>query len=305
MNILSGKEEVQKFVFGNLFGHVSRVDCPPTLNVQRAFRDHLASQLRAKLMADELAEKWRLNLLQLIERQLVENWDGLGVPRPMALLNDEETLVTWTHPKFSELSGLDPLRNEFFAIMDWLNGLSSQEFLIPCVCLLALIGADPIFVTEGSGDGGVDCIGKIERGPLRSLCLFVQAKTSSSRITRDRLLMEYGKYQMLPHLDRYKLYRENLGLNSSSDGASLMYMLVSNNEFDAPARSVASNLGVLLRSRTQLAYWLWACTSREVLEKLIENLRQFARPGGSFTNLAPRIKSHLGIQGSNWRLPIA
>ena len=293
MGALSGKEEIQQFIFGNLFDQLYKHDCPKTLNIQRAFRDHLASRSRAKLMADELAEKWGQNLLIYLETLLGDNWDGLGIPRPLALLEDGNTVITWKHAKFTQLSGLDSLRPEFFAIADWLDGLTPQDFLIPSVCLLAMIGADPIYVTEGSGDGGVDCIGKIKTGPLRSLCLFIQAKTSSSTISREMVFIEYGKYQMLPYLERYQIYREKLGIDGSSDGVSSAYMIVSNNEFRDSARAAASSLGVFLRSRKQLAYWLSDGISKKQLEKMQEELGQFVRPGGSFTNLAPRVKGYL------------
>ena len=291
---VSGKEKINGFIFNELFNSVCKVDCPHTVNVQRAFRDHLSLSSTVRPQADELAEKWRPNLLDQIERVLVEHWGNLGVPQPLYFLDDRSTLVTWRHPKFTELSGLDPPTSGFFSIFDWLNRLSSQEFLVPCVCLLALLGADPIFITEGSGDGGIDCIGRIKDGPFRSGCLFIQAKTSSTTITRDTILTEYSKYLILPRLEKYRIYCENLGVESSSDGAAFTYLIVSNNEFNGPARKAASHLGVLLRSRSQLAYWLSTRLSLSELDEILKNLRVFTQRGESFINLSPRIKSQIG-----------
>ena len=248
----------------------------------------------ADYSADELAEKWRHNLLDQVEHTLTTRWDSLGIPRPIAFLEESnDTLVTWTHPKFSELSGFDPLTENYFAIVEWLCALNPEEFLIPCACLLALLGAEFIFITEGSGDKGIDCIGRIDHGLFRSLCFFVQAKKSNSIIAREVVLIEFGKYQMLPCTDRYKTYLEKLKIGNSSDGMAIIYMIATNNEFHPSARIVASSLGILLRSRTQLAHMLSSYASLQRFKDILDDLRGFVRPSGSFTNLAPRIKSHL------------
>ena len=299
MGSVSGRAKINEFIFDKLFDSVCKVDCPQTVNVQRAFRDHLSLLPTLKPQADELAEKWRPNLLEQIERVLVEHWANLGVPRPLSFLDDRDTLVTWRHPKFAELSGLEPPTNEFFSIFQWLGRLSSQQFLVPCVCLLAFLGADPIFITEGSGDGGVDCIGRIKDGPFRSGCLFVQAKTSSTTIKREIILTEYSKYLILPRLEKYKIYCENLGVKNSSDGAAFAYLIISNSEFNGPARKAASHLGVLLRSRSQLAYWLSARFSLPELDEILNNLAAFTRRGESFVNLAPLIKSQTTVWREN------
>lgn len=161
------------------------------------------------------------------------------------------------------------------------------------MCLLFIfLGAGIIFITEGSGDGGVDCLGRIDQGPLRSLCIIIQAKTSNSRISRDLIFIEYGKYQMLPTTEKYKQYIENLNKESSSDGMAFTYLLVSNNEFIPQARKVASNLGILLRSRTQLSHLLASFSDLNTLQRILDDLIHLARPSASFTNIAPRIKRY-------------
>ena len=51
--------------------------------------------------------------------------------------------------------------------------------------------------------------------------------------------------------------------------------MVANNEFLPPgARSVASTLGIILRSRKQLAYWLSTKTSLAELQKLLKELHE-------------------------------
>ena len=299
MSTIKGSREISSYLYDFLFLEILNQKCPRTLNIQRTFRDHIARKESLKDSADELSERWHQNLLYRIEQNLSEAWDGLGVPRPIALLdNDNTTLVTWSHPKYSTLTGLGPLPEEFIAIVNWLKNLNAQEFLIPCSCLLSLIGAEHIYITEGTGDGGIDCIGKIENGPLRSLCLFVQAKTSSSRVKRETLLTEYGKFKTLPSLDPYQRYLEKLEIQNSFDGMGISFLIVSNNEFFPGARSAASTLGIILRSRKQLAYWLSTKASLAELQKLLKELREYTQPGRRSINLAPRIHTYLKVQRS-------
>ena len=300
MSTRKGSEEIRSYLYDFLFLEILNQKCPRTLNIQRTFRNHLARKESLKNSADELSEKWHQTLLDRIEYNLSEGWDGLGVPRPIALLdNDNTTLVTWSHPKYSTLTGLGPLPDEFIAIVNWLQNLDAREFLIPCSCLLSLIGAEHIYITEGKGDGGIDCIGKIENGPLRSLCLFVQAKTSNSSIKREILLTEYGKFKMLPFLDQYQQYLEKLEVKNAFDGMGIAFLVVSNNEFLPPARSAASTLGIILRSRKQLAYWLSTKASLSELEKLLQELHKYVQSGGASINLAPHIQKYLKVE-RNW-----
>ncbi len=299
MSAIKGSKEIRSYLYDFLFLEILNQKCPRTLNIQRTFRDHLARKESLKDFADELSERWHQNLLYRIEQNLSESWDGLGVPRPIALLdNDNTTLVTWSHPKYSTLTGLGPLPDEFIATVNWLKNLNAQEFLIPCSCLLSLIGAEHIYITEGTGDGGIDCIGKIENGPLRSLCLFVQAKTSKSGVRRETLLTEYGKFKTLPSLDPYQQYLEKLEIQNSFDGMNISFLIVSNNEFFRTARSTASTLGIILRSRIQLAYWLSTKASLAELQKLLKELRKYIQSGHRSINLAPRIHKYLKVQKS-------
>ena len=288
-------KEVNAFVFENLFKKISKKNCPRSINLQRLFVKYLREFKRRRNTADELAEKWRLNLERQIEQTLSQYWDTLGIPRPIAFSDNNDTLITWTHPRFIELSGIDPPTKDYFSIVGWLESLTSKEFLFPCAYLLALLGAERIYITEGPRDEGIDCIGRINDGFLRSICFFVQAKTSNSMVSRDVVLMEYGKYKMLPISSRYNNYLNDLKITNSSDGMAIVYLIATNNEFRPSARSVASNLGILLRSKSQLAYML---SSKGTPQKFInlQNHLQNLPPSDGLFNLAPLIKSHLGVE---------
>jgi len=128
---------------------------------------------------------------------------------------------------------------------------------VPCVLYLRTIGATRIFVTDGPNDEGVDIIALVGRGGLQSTALFCQVKTlTTGSISRSNLLAEYGKFLALPHTKKYHHYRDALGLDRSIDGTSYCYAFITNQGFAIPARRIAASLGVLLRSRIQIAHWL-------------------------------------------------
>ena len=64
-----------------------------------------------------------------------------------------------------------------------------------------MLGFRKIFICDSRGDEGVDLLGLLQDGGLRSLIAVVQAKTSSEPIGRGLVLSEYGKYMMLPHTE--------------------------------------------------------------------------------------------------------
>ena len=138
----------------------------------------------------------------------------------------------------------------------WLGTLTPRGFLLPCVLFLKTLGASRVFVTDGPNDEGVDIIGRIGEGALQSTTLFCQVKTQNAHVGREQLLTEYGKYLALPHTKKYQRYREALGLDQSVDGSSYLYVFMTNQGFAIPSRQIARSLGILLRSRIQIAHWL-------------------------------------------------
>lgn len=170
-----------------------------------------------------------------------------------------------------------------------MGGLSSRGFLFPCIAVLKALGAEKIFITDGPRDQGIDIIARLEGGPLQSVALFVQVKTTKSVISRDTLLMEYAKYLALPHTKKYQLYRKALGLDSSVDGAAYCYMVMTNQGFARSSREIAAHLGILLRSRIQIAYWLVQKTTLDSL-RAIESELGTDLPADLGRNLAPLFK---------------
>lgn len=236
------------------------------INIQQVLETALISGGSSPLESAELAEQWKERLKKEIEKQLQE-WDDLGLPRPLLSTNNPLTLITYKHDKYVEKSKLK-LPDDFSEVLDFINSLNPTEFLIVPLCLLAIANCNPIIITDATNDGGVDCIGKIDLGPTRCLCIFIQAKTSISEISKDILHTEESKFRDLQTKALFADYLAALGKTKPIDGRAICYAITANNEFQMPARDYALRINVLLRSRRQVAYWLSQYFGISNLEKM-------------------------------------
>ena len=272
--IIGGRVAVSRFIYGDLIPDLLSAGSPGIVNLQRRFSAYLRKSGQSALAAEENAEKWFETLRIRLEAELL-SWVRRGLPRPASLGADQRTLVTWQHPDYEVLTGLPTLGSAFVEILHWLRQLDSRQFLIPSAVFLAHLGASRIYITDSSGDEGIDLVGTIETGPLKSAGLFVQAKTTSRRggVTRDSVLLEYAKYVSLPHTEKYRQYIRTLGIDSTIDGSTMIYAITANTRFNNPAREVAARLGILLRSDIQLArYVQLKYGTIESVEKMHERL---------------------------------
>ena len=252
-----GKDDITGYVYGTLMPTILSRTAPSVINMLDQFSGYLVTKRGSALTARENAERWFPGVRSEVIKEL-GTWDKRGIPRPASIMEDDRTLVTWRHRNYEGLSGYVSLGDNFFEILEWIRGLNSREFLIPNVIFLAHLGAERIFVTEGKGDEGVDVIGTIESGPLKSTGVFVQAKTSSraSGVGRDTVLLEYAKYVSLPHTDKFRQYMRALEIEATLDGSASIYAITANNRFSPGARNVAARLGILLRSDLQVARYV-------------------------------------------------
>lgn len=269
--VVKTKELLNNYLFFCLLPEVTNLKCPTKLNVRIHFKDYLCKQGIEPQASEELSLSQLHYLLDKIINHL-DDWIRSGVPYPFWQSEEQDELfITWRHSKYEELTGYCPITEKFISILQWLERLSSREFLIACAVYLKILGATKIFITDGPHDGGIDLIGKIEQSPFNSLIFFIQAKTGTL-ITRDAVLMEYGKYLSLPHEKIYQQYREVLGVDRSVDGASYCYSIFGNCSFNPPAKGISSKLGILLRSKIQIAHFLSKIYEAEALEKIKQNL---------------------------------
>jgi hypothetical protein len=229
-------------------------------------------------------------LQQELEEQLTQ-WDLLGSPRPLVQASSPSTFITFRHRNYQSAAGIQGIPIEFPNVYDFVTSLAPREFLLVPACLLQLADCNPIIITDGSGDGGVDCMGQITAGSIRSLCIFVQARTSSTDITKEAVQLEYAKFRDLQRTGQFTEYLAALGKGNSADGRAACYAMMGSAEFKEPAREYARREGILLRSRRQIAFWLSQSFTLDSLLQLREELgatlgRDLSR------NLAPLIASY-------------
>jgi hypothetical protein len=260
------------------------------VNLQRLLRERLQQEGFSPLRATELAEDWLQRLEQELEQKLRE-WDLLGIPRPLVQASSASTFLTFLHRNYQSVVGMQGISTEFPQVYDFVASLTPREFLLVPACLLQLADCNPIIITDGSGDGGVDCMGQVTAGSIRSLCIFVQARTSSTDITKEAVQLEYAKFRDLQRTGQFTEYLAALGKGNSADGRAACYAMMGSAEFKEPAREYARREGILLRSRRQIAFWLSQSFTLDSLLQLREELgatlgRDLSR------NLAPLIASY-------------
>ena len=254
----SVNQAVSTFIHEELIEAVLVADPPLMLNISSRFVDFLVAADFNKLVAEEEAEK-RIGFVRQRLGQALDNWVGIGLPAPVGYTDNPDTVLTWKHSHYFRITGGKPLSPQFVRIYDWLTGLGPREFLLPCAVFLKIIGCDPIFVTDGPHDEGVDCIGKVADGPTRSILVFAQCKTitDTNRLVRkNTVTAEYAKYVNLPNTPKHKRYLHALRLKKCRDGSSSVYVFLANGEFDKHAEAPARDLGILLRSARQLSHFL-------------------------------------------------
>ena len=292
----STKAAVNQFVFDEIIKTSLLTQPPETLNLSRQFATFLAQNNFHRLRAEEEAEK-QIFLLRRRLDEALDEWKALGLPPPLGYSENGDVLLTWRHQKYAAITGRDPLSPNFVVVFDWLSGLNARQYLLPSVLFLKLMGCDPIFVTDGPHDEGIDCIGRIAEGPLRSVLVFVQVKTQQAaqrHISKDSLFQEYGKYATLPKTEKYREYLRALNFDEIRDGSSAVYLMISNVEFGRGSQEVARNLGIILRSKRQIAHFLSVHTTFEKLQAA--EGQGLIPPGPDLgTSLARRLDPFLSI----------
>jgi hypothetical protein len=246
--------DIDLFSRHQLWTQIVCASAPQKINALLGFETFLVAQGYPKIISFEYATR---NLNLVIEKiiDVCNEWDALGVPRPAELVHNSN-LVTWAHPKFLDISGRNPLPADFIIIWQVVVKSLERDFLFWSAAFLYDTGCDRIFITDTSGDGGVDVLGVIGEGALRGLALLMQSKTAQSEVGRDSLLCDYSKYLLLRHSDRWRDYKSAMNVDKSLDGLGVLYVFASNQEFKPNIRDSARDLPVVLRSGRQLAHRL-------------------------------------------------
>lgn len=288
---ISHKEIINEFIFSHLIPVITSNFCPKVLNLQSYIKEYLNSSLSDEILREELALKLMPDLIRRLNLRL-QVWSRLGIPYPFwPKEDDEKCLITWQHHKYEELTGFAPVQKNYIEVMGWVSDLNSKEFLVACCVYLKAIGATKIFITDGSGDCGIDVIAKVEGSAFNSFVFFVQSKTVQNKtatISRDTVLKEYGKYLSLRHEEIYQRYRRALELDNSDDGVSYCYTILANCDFHNSAKEISARIGALLRCKIQLSYFISQHFNATQLNEIKNNLKNNLRPDLTY-NIADKI----------------
>ncbi len=243
------------FLNSSLVPRVISPSAPGTLNLFEAFIAHLEEDAGwGPIRSTEFVTEHFSQLCDVIERHFGD-WDAQGVPRPIAQTDQEHVFVAWPHDQFQRYSGLsESIDSNFCEVFELIRGLNGRPFLVICALWLKCMNFRTIYISDSRGDQGVDLLGLLEQGGLRSLIAVVQAKTSNDAITGGIVIREYGKYKSLIHTPKYMEYRRALHVDGSIQGGTWAYLIMANREFNGAARVVARQLGILLRSVHQISF---------------------------------------------------
>ena len=247
--------EVSDFSFNRLWDSVVVASVAERLNARTEFANYLKIKGHASIAAEEIAE---MSIGVVIEKVLkvCDEWEALGIPRPLHITDQSGTIITWKHPKYLTISGRQPLPEHFCEVWQWVKNCQERAFLFCCAAYLFELGCSRIFVTDTRGDGGLDLIGIHEQPPLRGVCFLMQAKTAAGKIAKESLFGEYTKFLLLRHHKKWDEYQKALGIDKAADGVGLVYIFTSNQEFDPAVIQAARDLPIMLRSGKQIAHCL-------------------------------------------------
>ena len=275
------RQTLNAFIYDRLAPLIISPSSPTAINLQNEFSHHLEEHERLTgFLCDEMASKHYNQISDRVESYLKDSWDHLGIPRPLVRGESDPVFVSWRHTGFLRYSGLPHAIDENFCdIFDYVRTSDPERFLLVCALWLKIAGFQRIYICDSRGDEGADLLGIIEGGPLRSVAVVVQAKTSNRPISRGDVLREFGKYRLLPHTNRFAEYRDALDLRERRDGLSWVYIIIANTNFDWRATHDSSMLGVLLRSIPQVAYHLAShCSRRELVDEIERLFPSLKRP---------------------------
>ena len=263
--------DIKNFILSSLLPCVLSPNAPVVVNVRNEFTRYLRAKQFGDLVATEFADSQFGSLVRELEAHMGE-WDCQGVPRPLAATHQEAVFRTWAHDAFCDVAGAGKqLDRNYCEVLQYMRGLGEREFLVICALWLRCLGYTTIFVCDGPHDGGIDVLGQLQSGGLRSLVAAVQSKTSVHPIKRGVIEHEFGKFQILlgGGTQKYLQYRSALRLDASAEGTSWVYILLTNNAFDPGAQDAARRAGVLLRSVIQAALIISESYSKEEVETMV------------------------------------
>lgn len=245
---------------------------PKAIDLKLGFVRFLVDRGMSELNAYELWTRHDRNVL-FAAGAAAATWNDLGEDRPYApLIENDGMFACWRNPRFAELTGYNPVPESFASAYDWIRRNAGTAFLLPALCYLRAIGCDRIFLTDSTGDEGIDCIGRIGSGPMRSMAVFVQAKSSLDFVTGDQFSAMHSRYAGLPSTKMFGLYLEALDIPRSQTGGPRVFVVAAQGRFKAGASQLAWKTGVLIRSGRAIAQALGDYYPKGALEELTDRI---------------------------------
>lgn len=280
----------RRFVESVLVPHALSPERSLAINIEDEYYVYLVQRGIPDSVASEAAESQLQSLSAVLEEYLLD-WDYHGIPRPLTATDQHDVFLPWSHTEFPRYSGIsEGIDKNYCEVLDYVRGLGDREFPVVCAIWLRCLGCETILYCDGPGDGGVDLLGRVTAGGLRSLAVAVQSKTTGATVGRKTVLTESSNYQLLLNspVGRYQEYREALQLDTSRDGASWAYVIVTNSEFQGGARQAARDLRVMLRGARQVALVISDAYTRRRIEQLVNAIAPRLTPDLD-TNLWDRL----------------
>lgn len=259
---------IRRFVHVEIEERSFSLASPASIEIERAFVAFLTGNGVVEVKANEIFDVHRQQIMFGLEASM-SGWSDLDIGRPIAFLPDDESrLVCWRNPAFDELSGFEPISEEVVMAHEWMRSNAAPAFLLPALCYLRAIGCDRIFLTDGSRDEGIDCIGRIGSGGLRSAVVFVQAKSSTDFVSADQFSTMHSRYVGLQSTAMFRDYLAALEVPASLDGSARLFAVVTQGRFKKGAQELGWKTGSLLRSGRMLAGVLGAYYSNGRLDQI-------------------------------------
>ena len=196
-----------------------------------------------------------------------------GLPRPIyKSIDDPNVFITWHHKSYNDYSSILSPNESFIEILNWIDKTDGNEFLLACVAYFSAIECDQIFITDKSGDEGIDLIALNQKIPKIPIMFFAQAKTSVNHsISREIFLQELGKLRSLPQKSKYIEYLN--AFDNSNNGYALSYVFMTNQEIHENTYKEANYSEAILLSKLQLAYIISLKFSMEQILKVGESIK--------------------------------
>ena len=269
----------RRFVSDVLVPHLVSPEPREAINLRIEFSRYLMESQYSRHRAVEIAEGELQALTKTLDRYMAD-WEEQGIPRPICETDQDDVFLTWSHKKFQAYSGLtESLDRNYCEVLQYLGDADPKQFLVLCGLWLRCVGCRTILVCDGPNDGGVDLLGVIPDGGLRSIVLVIQAKTSRHNIDAKTVLSDFNKYEWhrTQNTATFSRYRNALRVDDRIDGTAWVYLVLSNSAFGRGAQKIARSTGFLLRSARQMALVLRQQYTRETAEGVVDKLSQDVR----------------------------